>query len=41
METYLRRKGLFQRHLKSDILAEFTKELDVTFLRNGLSRSRP
>jgi TPP-dependent pyruvate/acetoin dehydrogenase alpha subunit len=41
METYLRRKGLFQRHLKSDILAEFTKELDATFLRNGLSRSRP
>jgi TPP-dependent pyruvate/acetoin dehydrogenase alpha subunit len=41
METYLRRKGLFQRHLKSDILAEFTKELDATFLQKGPSRSRP
>jgi pyruvate dehydrogenase E1 component alpha subunit len=41
METYLRRKGLFQRHLRSDILAGFTKELDTTLVQNGLSRSRP
>jgi TPP-dependent pyruvate/acetoin dehydrogenase alpha subunit len=31
METYLRRKGLFQRHLRNDILGGFTKELDATF----------
>jgi TPP-dependent pyruvate/acetoin dehydrogenase alpha subunit len=41
METYLRRKGLFQRHLRIDILSGFTKELDGTLLRNGLSRSKP
>jgi TPP-dependent pyruvate/acetoin dehydrogenase alpha subunit len=41
METYLRRKGLFQRYLRNDILAGFTKELDTTLLRSGLSPSRP
>jgi TPP-dependent pyruvate/acetoin dehydrogenase alpha subunit len=30
METYLRRKGLFQPRLRSDIMAGFTKELDAT-----------
>jgi TPP-dependent pyruvate/acetoin dehydrogenase alpha subunit len=30
METYLRRKGLFQPRLRSDIQAAFTKELDAT-----------
>jgi pyruvate dehydrogenase E1 component alpha subunit len=40
METYLRRKGLFQRHLRGEIQAGFTKELDVTLLRNGSSRSK-
>jgi TPP-dependent pyruvate/acetoin dehydrogenase alpha subunit len=39
METYLRRKGLFQRQLRDDILAGFTKELNATLSRNGLSRS--
>lgn len=39
METYLRRKGLFQRHLRDDILAGFTKELNATLSRNGLSRA--
>lgn len=41
METYLRRKGLFQRHLRNDILAGFTKELNATLGRNGFSRSKP
>jgi pyruvate dehydrogenase E1 component alpha subunit len=41
METYLRGKGLFQRRLRGDIVAGFTKELDATVLRNGLSRLRP
>jgi len=41
METYLRRKGLFQRHLRNDILAGFTKELEATLLQNGLLSSRP
>jgi len=41
METYLRRKGLFQRHLRIDILSGFTKELNATLLHNGLSPSRP
>jgi pyruvate dehydrogenase E1 component alpha subunit len=41
METYLRRKGLFQRHLRSEILAGFTRELDAALSRNGFSRARP
>jgi TPP-dependent pyruvate/acetoin dehydrogenase alpha subunit len=41
METYLRRKGLFQRHLRTEILVGFTRELDATLSRNGLSRLRP
>jgi pyruvate dehydrogenase E1 component alpha subunit len=41
METYLRGKGLFQRHLRSDILAGFNKELDATLVRNGFSRLSP
>jgi TPP-dependent pyruvate/acetoin dehydrogenase alpha subunit len=41
METYLRGKGLFQRHLRSEILAGFTKELNATLGRNAFSRSRP
>jgi pyruvate dehydrogenase E1 component alpha subunit len=31
METYLRRKGLFQPHLRNDILAGFTNELEMTW----------
>jgi pyruvate dehydrogenase E1 component alpha subunit len=38
METYLRRKGLFQRHLRTDILAGFTKELDATISNGVVSR---
>ncbi len=38
METYLRRKGLFERHLRTDILAGFTKELDATPSNGGISR---
>jgi pyruvate dehydrogenase E1 component alpha subunit len=31
MEIYLRGKGLFQRHLRSDIVAGFAKELEMTW----------
>jgi TPP-dependent pyruvate/acetoin dehydrogenase alpha subunit len=41
METYLRGKGLFQRHLRSEILSRFTRELDAALWRNGFSRGRP
>ncbi len=38
MEAYLRRKGLFQRHLRNDILAGFTNELDATLSNGAISR---
>jgi TPP-dependent pyruvate/acetoin dehydrogenase alpha subunit len=37
MESYLRRKGLFQPRLRSDIKAAFTKELDARLSNGGVS----
>jgi TPP-dependent pyruvate/acetoin dehydrogenase alpha subunit len=37
MESYLRRKGLFQARMRSDIKAAFTKELDARLSNGGVS----